>query len=76
MPPANGFGRSGVPDFVGCYKSRFFSVECKAPARAKNLSALQKMEGSKIQASGGAWFVVHNADTIGLLNEYLEKLRG
>lgn len=29
MPPANGYGRSGIPDFVGCYKGNTFAVETK-----------------------------------------------
>lgn len=29
MPPANGFGRSGVPDFVGHVNGNFFAVETK-----------------------------------------------
>ena len=29
MPPANGFGRSGVPDFVGCVNGYMFAVETK-----------------------------------------------
>lgn len=24
-----GYGRKGIPDFVGCYKGRFFSIETK-----------------------------------------------
>jgi Holliday junction resolvase len=29
-PVTGGYGRSGVPDIVGCYKSTFFGIECKA----------------------------------------------
>ena len=29
MPPANGFGRSGIPDFVGHVNGHFFAVETK-----------------------------------------------
>ena len=29
-PMTGGYGRSGVPDIVGCYKGQFFGIECKA----------------------------------------------
>lgn len=29
MPPANGFGRAGIPDFVGWVNGRAFAVETK-----------------------------------------------
>ena len=29
MPPANGFGRAGIPDFVGCVNGSFFAIETK-----------------------------------------------
>ena len=42
-PVTGGYGRSGVPDIVGCYKGSFFGIECKAgkgkptPLQDKNL---------------------------------------
>ena len=31
MPPANGFGRAGIPDIVGCkLNGCLFALECKA----------------------------------------------
>jgi hypothetical protein len=64
MPPANGYGRSGVPDIVCCLNGLFFSVECKAPARKSNVSELQKREGEKIKKAGGLWFVVYDDATL------------
>lgn len=29
-PVTGGYGRSGVPDIVGCWKGRFIGIECKA----------------------------------------------
>ena len=29
-PVTGGWGGSGVPDIVGCYKGKFFGIECKA----------------------------------------------
>ena len=29
-PMTGGYGYSGVPDIVGCYKGYFFGIECKA----------------------------------------------
>jgi Holliday junction resolvase len=58
-PVTGGFGRSGVPDIVGCYKGRFFAIECKAgtnkptPLQQKNLDEIAK-------AGGLAWVVNEN----------------
>ena len=30
FPATGGYGKSGVPDIVGCYKGMFFGIECKA----------------------------------------------
>lgn len=60
-PVTGGFGGSGVPDIVGCYKGKFFGIECKAgknkptPLQAKNLDS--------IRAAGGIAMVI-NEDNI------------
>jgi Holliday junction resolvase len=56
MPSANGYGRAGIPDIVGCYHGHFFAVECKA---GKNTpTALQFRELHGIERTGGrAWVV-------------------
>jgi hypothetical protein len=30
MPATGGYGSSGVPDIIACYKGRFIGIECKA----------------------------------------------
>ena len=64
LPPANGYGRAGVPDIIGCVLGRFIAIECKA---GKNkTTALQDRELESIQKAGGFAFVVneHNLDQL------------
>ena len=50
-PVTGGYGRSGVPDIVGCYKGKFFGIECKAgrntptPLQQINLDDIEKQKG-------------------------------
>ena len=46
FPATGGFGRSGVPDIVGCYRGVFFGIECKAGSNKP--TALQEAEMRKI----------------------------
>ena len=45
-PVTGGYGRSGVPDIIGCYRVLFFGIECKAgknkptPLQEKNLKEI------------------------------------
>lgn len=63
MPPANGFGRSGIPDFVGHVNGHFFSVETKF-GKGK-LTANQERETRAIEDTNGMVWVVNesNVDT-------------
>lgn len=61
MPATGGYGRSGVPDFIGCARGKFFSIEAKA-GKAKP-TALQLREMERIKAAGGLAFVI-NEETI------------
>ena len=29
-PQTGGYGKSGIPDIIACYKGRFIAIECKA----------------------------------------------
>jgi hypothetical protein len=55
MPATGGYGRSGVPDIVGCVSGKFFAIECKAPGG--HVTALQQREIENIIASGGVAFI-------------------
>lgn len=56
-PVTGGYGGSGVPDIVGCYRGKFFAIECKA---GKNKpTALQQKNIDAIAAQGGAVWVVN-----------------
>jgi len=60
-PVAGGYGASGVPDIVGCYRGKFFAIECKA-GKGKT-TALQVKNIAQIIATGGKAIVV-NEDNI------------
>jgi hypothetical protein len=50
-PVTGGYGKSGVPDIIGCYEGKFFGIECKAgknkptPLQEKNLSDIKANDG-------------------------------
>jgi Holliday junction resolvase len=56
-----GYGASGVPDIICCYKGRFIGIECKA-GKGKT-TALQEKNIAQIIAQGGLAIVV-NEDNI------------
>lgn len=69
-PVTGGYGRSGVPDIVGCYNGKFFGIECKA-GKGKT-TPLQDMNIDQIKAAGGIAAVVNeeNLHTVAdILNE-------
>lgn len=49
-----GYGKSGVPDFVGCYRGRFFSIEVKREGKEPTKLQLLRMQEVK-DANGFAW---------------------
>ena len=56
MPATGGYGRSGIPDIVGCIKGVFFGIECKA--QGGKPTALQQREIGRIRDAGGIALVV------------------
>lgn len=74
MPPANGLGRSGIPDLIGCYKGKFFAVECKAGTNTT--TPLQDRELDAIRGASGAAIVVNenNVGDVRKMMVWLENL--
>ena len=70
-PVTGGYGASGVPDIVGCYRGMFFAIECKA---GKNKpTALQQKNLDEVHKTGGIALVV-NEDNIDVVTNMLEAL--
>lgn len=77
FPVTGGFGRSGIPDIIACYKGNFVAIECKA---GKNKpTALQEAEMAKISKAGGVCLVVSEKNTEDVLKlletiDYMREL--
>lgn len=55
-PVTGGYGSSGVPDIVACYRGRFIGIECKA---GKNVpTALQEKNLNDIRTAKGLALVI------------------
>lgn len=71
FPATGGFGSSGVPDIVGCYRGKFFAIECKA-GKGKT-TALQDRNISLIIAAEGKAIVV-NEENIDMVTSWMLTL--
>jgi hypothetical protein len=56
MPPANGFGRSGIPDFVGCVNGYMFAVETKFGKGTTTANQDREIQ-ALIQSGARVWIV-------------------
>lgn len=56
MPPANGYGRSGIPDIVGHVNGNFFAVETKFGSNKPTANQLREIDA--INAAGAECWVV------------------
>lgn len=67
FPATHGFGRSGVPDIVCCYKGKFIAFECKAGGN--KTTALQDREIEAIRKAGGQAVVIteNNIDLVSVV---------
>mgnify|MGYP003627443031 CR=1 FL=1 len=71
FPMTGGYGKSGVPDIIGCYEGKFFGIECKA-GRNKP-TALQEKNLRDIQEAKGASWVV-NEDNMAQVKGMLDGI--
>ena len=61
MPYMRGMGKNGVPDIVGCYKGRFFSIEVKREGAKPTPIQTRRMK--EITDAGG-WAVAGTAEVV------------
>ncbi len=66
MPIGSGYGNSGVPDFLVCYKGWFIGIEAKA-GKGKT-TALQDMNLEKIEKAGGMTMIINEFNLAGINN--------
>lgn len=55
-PVTGGYGRSGVPDIVCCWKGRFIGIECKA--KGGTVTQLQMKNLNEIVTQGGISLII------------------
>jgi hypothetical protein len=73
MPVPGGYGRSGVPDFVGCANSRFFCIETKFGGNTPTLHQSQEM--AAIKGACGFVFLIDETNIESLLIAFDMLLR-
>jgi Holliday junction resolvase len=72
MPVTGGYGRSGVPDIIACYRGKFLAIECKAGSNKP--TALQEKALNDIRTAKGFALVINEdnvdsvLDTINFIN--------
>ena len=73
FPATGGYGRSGVPDIIVCYRGKFIAIECKAGDNVP--TALQNRELERIYNMGGyaLWVNEKNVDDV---HRLLKQLNG
>lgn len=63
MPANNGYGTSGIPDFVCIVEGIFVGIECKADATCKP-TLLQLARAREIREAGGSWHLIYDDLTL------------
>lgn len=64
QPIGTGFGASGVPDIIACWKGRTLGIEVKAPGKRSNTTTMQDRQLAQISAAGGIALVVDDVSQL------------
>ena len=72
-PMTGGFGKSGVPDIIVCWRGLFLAIECKAGKNQPTLLQEREMQGIR-NAEGTA--LVIREDNVHELEEWFTKHGG
>jgi hypothetical protein len=72
MPATGGYGSSGVPDFLVCYRGRFIGLECKA--NGGKATALQEKNLEDIRKNGGTALVINESNVDALRGFFIEGI--
>ena len=73
-PMTGGFGNSGVPDVLCCYKGRFVGIECKA--NGGKPTALQVHNLNSIEITGGIALLINESNVDDLTDMIEERING
>jgi hypothetical protein len=77
MPATGGYGKSGVPDFICCWRGKFIAIEAKAPGKARNTTELQDREIVAIHKAGGRAVVCDDVHQLrAIFDDVEEALKG
>lgn len=70
-PSTGGYGASGVPDIVVCYRGSFIGIECKAGSNKP--TALQRKHLKDISLQGGISLLI-NEQNVDMLENLIGKI--
>lgn len=62
MPVPFGYGVKGIPDFIGCWRGRFFAIETKAFKNKE--TPWQTLIRNKILAAGGLAIAAYTIEDV------------
>lgn len=68
FPATGGYGKSGVPDIIICFKGHYVAIECKTVGN--KTTALQELNLLQIRDNGGDTLVV-NEDNLADVEAWL-----